>query len=124
MNYGPLEFAAYLHHKGGSQPESATVRAARAASAAPLPGQGRLTIVSGPRQLQRAARGVQVDAVSVYETIAPSAGGECVDAEHGSVMVRPSLHPVVLVLSSYQPVRWHIEVLPGADLEAVLLAGC
>src|SRR3954462_11477486 len=98
MNYGPLEFAAYLHHKGGSQPESATVRAARAASAAPLPGQGRLTIVSGPRQLQRAARGVQVDAVAFYEPRAGGAGGDRGGAEPVRVMVRPSLHPVVLVL--------------------------
>jgi hypothetical protein len=45
MSYGPLEFAAWLQRKDNR--ESAKVRAARAAVAAPRPPENRLTIVSG-----------------------------------------------------------------------------
>ena len=62
MNYGPLEFAVYLRRK--DERESATVKAARAASAAPRPPENRLTIISGPRALTRAAHDGQVDAVT------------------------------------------------------------
>ena len=62
MNYGPLEFVAYLRRKG--ERESATVKAARAASAAPRPPDNRLTILSGARALKRVARDGQVDTVT------------------------------------------------------------
>jgi hypothetical protein len=51
MNYGPLEFAAYIKRKGAGAGESATVKAAR--EAAPTPASGdlleinRLTVISG-----------------------------------------------------------------------------
>jgi hypothetical protein len=62
MSYGPLEFATYLIRKG--QRESAAVKAARAASAAPRPPENRLTIASGPHALTRVARDGQVEAVT------------------------------------------------------------
>jgi hypothetical protein len=37
--------------------------------------------------------------------------------------VAPALHPLVLVLSSHQPVCWRLELEAGLDLQAVLLAG-
>jgi hypothetical protein len=62
MNYGPLEFAAYVRRKG--KRESAAVKAARAASAAPRPPENRLTIISGPRALTRTVRAGPVDAAT------------------------------------------------------------
>lgn len=38
------------------------------------------------------------------------------------VLVRPSARPVVLVLSSYEPVNWMV-VNAGAQISAVLLSG-
>jgi len=56
MNFGPLEFGAYLRRKddlrGG---EPATVRAARAAAPTPLPLEGRLTVVSTSSRLAPAS---------------------------------------------------------------------
>jgi hypothetical protein len=120
MNYGPLEFAAYLRRKAARKQESPAVTAARSAAPVPHPTQNRLTIISGPSTLLRVARNAQVEAVSVYEALASS-------ARRGNgpvrVIVRPTLRPIVLVLSSHQTVEWLIELKSDAILAAVLLAG-
>ena len=116
MNFGPLEFAAYLRRRNVRHGDSAAVRAARAAAPPPRTDTNHLAIVTGPSQLARVARGAQVDSVSVYEAIATSTGSV-------RVVVSPSQRPVVLVLSSHQAVEWRIETEPGAILQAVLLAG-
>jgi len=120
MNYGPLEFAAYLQRKQGKKQESAEVKAARDAAPVRLPESNRLTIVSGPKDLSRLARAAQIEAVSVYEAVAlhtPQSPG------HVKVRVKPTLRPVVLVLSSHQTVRWELELALGAEVQAVLLSG-
>ena len=60
MNYGPLEFAAYLRRKNAGSGESATVKAAREAAPIPAPGGlpviNRLTVISGgPLRPRKAA---------------------------------------------------------------------
>ena len=128
MNFGPLEFAAYLRRKGVKRPESPAVKAAREAAPATAPTR-RLSIVAGPEGLRMLARSAQVVAVSVYEAVASqppgSPGSPGLPGVPGpvTVLVRPALRPVVLVLSSHQTVRWQVEVLPGAELAAVLLSG-
>ena len=122
MNFGPLEFAAYLNRKDGRRKESAEVEAARAAAPERKPAN-RLTIVSGPQQLPRLARAAQVEAVSVYEAVAMRA--PCAPRSEGpvSVHVKATPHPVVLVLSSHQSVEWSLRLAPEARLAAVLLSG-
>jgi hypothetical protein len=123
MNYGPLEFAAYLNRKENGGQESATVKAARAAAPGSKPEQNRLTIISGGGLLPRLARGARLDAVSVYEAVAMRA--PCVPRDHGPVrvLVRAARRPVVLVLSSHQTVAWELELAPGSELTAVLISG-
>ncbi|MEO8062196.1 MAG: hypothetical protein ABI821_05560 [Pseudomonadota bacterium] len=123
MNYGPVEFAAYLNRKENGRKESATVKAARAAAPKSKPSQNRLTIISGSGLLPRLARSAQVEAVSVYEAVAMCA--PCTPRNHGpvKVLVRMTLRPVVLVLSSHQTVAWELEVAPGATLAAALISG-
>jgi hypothetical protein len=127
MNYGPLEFAAYLRRKGAGHGESATVRAAReaapSAAAGDRPENNRLIIVSGGALRPRISDAVQVDAVCVYEAVALRTPGTRQSHEPVNVLVRPSPRPVVLVLSSHQSVRWQIAVAPQAALSAVLLSG-
>jgi hypothetical protein len=122
MNYGPLEFAAYLNRKKGKRKDSATVEAARAAAPAREPAN-RLTVISGPRNLPRLARAAQVEAVSVYEAVAMNA--PCTTRAEGPVRVHVRATPrsVVLVLSSHQAVEWQITLAPDASLAAVLLSG-
>jgi hypothetical protein len=122
MNFGPLEFAAYLRRKGAKKTESPTVRAARAAAPERRPAN-RLTIISGPLKLPDVARSAQVEAVSVYEAVAM--GAPCAPRAPGPVhvLVRQTLRPVVLVLSSHRAVEWQIKLLPGAMLTAVLMSG-
>jgi hypothetical protein len=122
MNFGPLEFAAYLRRKGAKKNESAAVRAAREAAPETVP-TNRLSIVAGPGNLRTLARSAQVVAVSVYEAVAMNAPSASGAPGQVSVLVRPTLRPVVLVLSSHQTVLWRVDVLPGADLAAVLLSG-
>ena len=56
MNFGPLEFAAYLRRKEDARGgEPATVRAARAAVPAPLPLDAALTVISTTRSLTPAS---------------------------------------------------------------------
>jgi hypothetical protein len=119
MNFGPLEFAAYMRRKGAKKSESAAVKAAREAAPAPAP-TNRLSIVSGPVNLRAIARSAQVVAVSVYEAVALPSPGSVAPVR---VLVRPTLRPVVLVLSSHQTVQWQVDLEPGADLAAVLLSG-
>jgi hypothetical protein len=65
MNYGPLEFAAYLKRKDPDTGESAAVKAAR--EAAPIPADGglpvinRLTVISGGPLRPHVARAVPVE---------------------------------------------------------------
>jgi hypothetical protein len=122
MNFGPLEFAAYLNRKGEGAQEPATVQAARAAAPRHAPAN-RLTVISGPRQMPRLARTAQIEAVSVYEAVAMRA--PCTPRAEGPVRVRvkATAHPVVLVLSSHQSVEWQLALAPEAQLEVVLLSG-
>lgn len=123
MNYGPLEFAAYLNRKRDGKPESAEVKAARAAAPRPRPEKNQLTIVSGTGLLPRLARRAQVEAVSVYEAVAMRA--PCTPRTLGPVriLVRAAARPVVLVLSSHQTVEWELTLAAGATLAAVLISG-
>lgn len=123
MNYGPLEFAAYLNRKGDGQKDSAIVEAARAAAPSPSPSQNHMTIISGSGLLPRLARSAQVEAVSVYEAVAMRAPCTPQDGGPVRVLVRAAPRPVVLVLSSHQTVAWELDVAPGASLVAVLLSG-
>ncbi len=65
----------------------------------------------------------QVHMVGVYEGKGPSRPGMGrQEPRNVRVVVRPSARPVVLVLSSYEPVNW-IVVNAGAQISAVLLSG-
>lgn len=71
------------------------------------------------------AREAQIEAVGVYQG---NGNGAVRTAEGGrmgyvEVRVRRSSRPVVLVLSSYEAVRWTLITEPGARLHAVLLSG-
>jgi hypothetical protein len=123
MNYGPLEFAAYLGRKDAKSEDSATLKAARAAAPASYPEKNRLTVITGSAKLSRVAQSAQVEAVSVYEAVAMCT--PCVARTQGQVrvLVRSTPRPVVLVLSSHQTVQWDLTIVPGAALNAVLLSG-
>ena len=122
MNFGPLEFVAYLRQKQSRKREPAAVEAARAAAPVPRPEQNRLSVVSGPREMRRIARGAELDSVAVFEAIAgPVTGG--VEGQPVRVRMTSAAGPLVLVLSSHQSVRWDLESAPRAMLVAVLLAG-
>jgi hypothetical protein len=123
MNYGPLEFAAFVQRKGLKNVESAAVTAARSAAPVARPQKNRLTVVSRSSALPAVARAAQIDAVSVYEAVAVRA--PCTPQKYGpvKVMVRTTLRPIVLVLSSHQTVEWELTLEPGAALNAVLLSG-
>jgi hypothetical protein len=127
MNYGPMEFAAYLKRKGAGRGESAAVKAAREAAPKSAhrdrPENNRLTIISGGPLMSRVARAAQVEAVCVYEAVAVRAPSTPESAEPVSVVVRQTPRPVVLVLSSHQTVHWEIALAPEATLKAVLLSG-
>lgn len=120
MNYGPLEFAAYLRRKEAGRAESARVQAARDA-APPRAVANRLTIVSGPREMRRVARDPNAVPVHVYEAIVTR-----LDALRRTEPVKVSVrspHFVVLVLSGHHEMTWEIERLAGTRLAAVLVAG-
>lgn len=65
----------------------------------------------------------QVHMVGVYEGQGPFRPGMGrPERRNVRVLVRPSARPVVLVLSSYEPVNWMV-VNAGAQISAVLLSG-
>lgn len=70
------------------------------------------------------AKDAQIQAVGVYQ--GGSAGAKAADGRkmgYVEVRVRRSTKPIVLVLSSYEPVRWMLITEPGASLAAVLVSG-
>ncbi len=123
MNYGPLEFAAYLQRMRPEGQESDAVRAARAAAPVNRPADNHLTIISGPRTLSSAVFAPRVDAVNVYEAVAMSVLPAHAIPDTVRVDVRAKSAPLVLVLSSNQAVHWQITLASGVELRAVLLAG-
>ena len=120
MNYGPLEFGAWLRRQDSREGDTAEVRAAREAAPQSVAESNRLAVISGPDELTPLLRNARGDAVSVYEAILDRAQER---DDPVRVRVQPAWRPVVLVLSSHQPVSWKIEAEPGVDLRAVLLAG-
>ena len=124
MNYGPLEFEAWLHRRDEPKVESAEVLAARAAAPEMRPERDRLIIVSGPRRMARIASDARQEPVGVYEAIAGVVGEQGREADPVRVLVSPAFRPIVLVLSAHRPIAWQIELSPGANLLAVLIAGC
>lgn len=80
-----------------------------------------IPVMAGPvAELSRAA---QIEAVGVYESSSGAVGAGR-RGRSGPVVValKRSAKPIVLVLSSYEPVSWQI-TNAGAQLQAVLLAG-
>src|SRR5688572_11102010 len=102
MNYGPLEFAAYLRRNMDDEP--ATVKAARAARAAAPggPRPNRLTILSG--------RHIVPGHVAVCEIIAARTARA---PEYFDLLVRPAPGGLVLVLSSHEAVNWRLALMRG-----------
>jgi hypothetical protein len=68
------------------------------------------------------AKSAQMEAVGVYQGAHGQArgGDRTGDVQ---VRVRRSAKPIVLVLSSYERVRWNLILEPGAQLSAVLVSG-
>lgn len=91
----------------------------------------KLAAVDQPKPVQQSAprsiavpAGSRVVAVGAYESRAGSHGvGRPHVAGAIDVTVMRSKSPVVLVLTSYEPVNWRIQLAPGAALSAVLLFG-
>lgn len=123
MNYGPLEFAAWLQRKQPKASESAAVQAARAAAPVNRPAGNRLTIITGPQTLVPMSQIPQPEPVSVYEAVAKSVTPAHAVPESVRVEVRARFRPLVLVLSSHQAVSWELTLVPDVQLCAVLLAG-
>jgi hypothetical protein len=118
MNFGPLEFGAWLRRLEAREEDSGAVCTPDAVPR-PVTETHGIAVISGPAEPVplRAARG---DAVSVYEAILDRAEDR---ADPVRVRVQPAWRPVVLVLSSHLPVCWQIEAAAGADLRGIVLAG-
>ncbi|MCW5593391.1 MAG: hypothetical protein KIS74_14925 [Burkholderiales bacterium] len=110
--------------------EAQAAKAARAAGpvASPIPGP-----------LVALARDAKIEAVGLYkgggESSQPSwrgkrekrekqaKPGELPAAEAVEIRAMPSSRPLVLVLSSYEPVRWLVTAEAGSKLSAIILSG-
>ena len=100
---------------GGSPPSSGSgVEAANTIDATPGQAAAPLAGLVGD---------ADIEAIGVYE--GNDASGPDRKRQTGSVAVkvRRGAKPLVLVLSSYESVRWVLEVEPGARLQAVLVFG-
>lgn len=97
-------------------------RPARAGSSALGVSSSAAAPVAAP--LLAGLRDPQVEGVGIYEAAEKIAQpGQSRSAGRVTVAVRPTAQPLVLVLSSYEPVQWMLKLEPGARLAAVLVAG-
>lgn len=77
-----------------------------------------------PAQLAELAKDAQVESVGVYQGPRPSArSGNQSETGQIEIKVRKSQKPILLVLSSYETVRWNLNLEPGARLAGVLVSG-
>ncbi len=70
-------------------------------------------------------KNAKVEAVGVYQGTRTSGRTSSEGRNMGvvDVLVRPGPRPLILVLSSYEPVQWRISLATGARLAGVLLSG-
>ncbi len=71
------------------------------------------------------AKGARVEAVGVYQGLGGNGKPGTSEKQSGTVLlhIKPSAQPIVLVLSSYEPVRWLLLPESGAKIAAILLCG-
>jgi hypothetical protein len=62
------------------------------------------------------AKNTQIEAIGVYEGAKHKNGDVTVKVER-------STKPIILVLSSYEGVKWHVVKMPGAKIATILLSG-
>ena len=76
-----------------------------------------------PPPLESLARNARIEAIGVYEGYSETSGRSH-DRNGRSVEVRVgrTSSPIILVLSSYEPVRWRVVTESGARIAAVLLS--
>jgi len=77
-----------------------------------------------PAQFADLAKDAQIESIGVYQGPRSSArSGNASEAGQVEVKVRKAPKPILLVLSSYEAVRWNLSVEPGARLAGVLVSG-
>lgn len=93
-------------------------------SAAPAPSQGAglsakpTALSAGQFALQ--ATGARVEAIGVYESSKRLPQGPGNQPGQIRVDIRPSSQPQVLILSSYESVRWQLNPQPGSQIKLIL----
>jgi hypothetical protein len=111
--------AAYgIAARGFPTPSASATPAAPVAYSAPSPSA--YPAPTGP--IAALAKSAQMEAVGVYQ----GANGQARGGDRTGdvqVRVRRSARPIVLILSSYERVRWNLVMEPGAQLSAVLVSG-
>jgi hypothetical protein len=74
-------------------------------------------------QIPNLAPDAQIEAIGVYQSGKRERNKEARSAGNVVVRVRRTTRPLVLVLSSYEPVLWVLMPEPGAKLSAVIVSG-
>jgi hypothetical protein len=78
-------------------------------------------ILTSPAPFAAIAKDAQIEAVGVYQ----ATGGRTSDKKAATIKinVRRSAKPLVLVLTAYEPIRWEINLEPGAKIATILQGG-
>ncbi|WP_193314121.1 hypothetical protein [Xanthomonas sp. LMG 12461] len=88
------------------------------------PGFQAASTLARPGPLVEVGRTARIEAIGIYEGAdAVALPGTSHRTGTVQVHVRRSAKPIILALSSYEPVRWVLTVEPGAKLAAVLNSG-
>jgi hypothetical protein len=96
----------------------------RGSQAASTPTPTPTPTLTRPGPLAEVGRTARIEAVGIYEGAdAVAVPGNSHRTGTVQVHVRRSAKPIILALSSYEPVRWVLTVEPGAKLAAVLNSG-
>ena len=74
-----------------------------------------------PGPISRLARNADVEGIGIFGSDTPDSGAAGRGVVQVTIPVRQN--PLVLVLSSYSGVEWHLNLKPGVHLTAVLLTG-
>ena len=133
VSYGPKMTAQALVALSGSDDVSladsdALAALARARGSAaygpPVPGRVGGVDAQAVGPLPQLAAGAQIEAIGVYESASGTRGFREHRPAPVQVIVRRTSKPLVLVLSSYEPVIWQISSpTGGANIKAVLVGG-
>lgn len=122
--YGPDALVQAIEEERRAEQEERAAQLAQRLGYRSEVSVGGVPVIAGP--IATAAGDAAIEAVGVYQSSSYDSrrpGMRATAPGPVNVLVKRAEKPIVLVLSSHEPVHWRVSLSSGAELRAVLLSG-